>query len=310
MKNLIIPIPRNLSGKKIGDLFEEATNYKNQVNTYDRITFDVSNCGFVNPAGVLLMSAFRDVYKEVKPDIETYIRYRTSNKVTKALQSFGFLKVEELLNDDYVKSLAEYSVPIQRCHTTDQCLETHSQIMSQVKNRTKSSDNVYATIDYILNEIWDNAGTHGYKCYYTEDYPKPIYFQAFSYRTGVEIAILDLGQGIANSLRTKKQFQKLSVDQILKKAIEESVTGHPNNSPGFGLFSSSELIKSNSGELHIWSSGRSISVNGNSTRTGKGGFYDGTLVYLKVNAEIDSNFEEIMRGRNVENYLEDHQISI
>tara|TARA_Y100000816_G_C25913357_1_gene476339 strand:- start:40 stop:810 length:771 start_codon:yes stop_codon:yes gene_type:complete len=256
------------------------------------------------------MSAFRDLYKEKKPSIETYIRYKKSSKITKIFQSFGLFKIEDLYNDSYVKSISNYSVPLEKCTNTDDCLHVHDKIMNQVKKRTNCSKNNYAVIDYILNEIWDNAGTHGYKCYYTEEYPKPIYFQSFSYKTGVEIAILDLGQGIGSSLKTNIKYQNLGIDDALKEALLESVTGHPNNSPGFGLFSTSELIKSNSGELHIWSSGRSINVTSSATRTGIGGFYEGTLVYLKINTEIDAEFERVMNGRKVENYLEDHQISL
>ena len=310
MKNYTISVPERLTGKKISELFELSTDFLRVINQYDRVTFDISKCNFINPAGTVLLSAFRDIYKDKSPEIETYVRYKKSSRVTKILQSWGLYTLEELYHDSYVKSISNYTVPLERCNNTDECLDVHEKIMDHIKVRTECTDNTFATLDYILNEIWDNAGTHGYECYYTEEYPKPIYFQSFSYKSGVEIAILDLGQGIANSLKSKDFYRNFSTDQILKKALEEKVTGHPNNSPGYGLYSSSELVKSNSGELHIWSSGRSINVTNNSTRTGIGGFENGTLVYLKIKAQIDTKFEEIMNGRKVENYLEDHQITL
>ncbi|MFP8487630.1 hypothetical protein ACKGJO_00885 [Gracilimonas sp. Q87] len=310
MNNYTINVPARLTGKKISDLFELSTAFLKVIEQYDRVTFDISKCNFINPAGTVLLSAFRDIYKERNPTIETYIRYKKSSRVTKILQSWGLYTLEELFHDSYVKSISNYAVPLERCSCTDECLQVHNKIMDHVKDRTECTKNTFASLDYILNEIWDNAGTHGYKCYYTEEYPKPIYFQSFSYKSGVEIAILDLGQGIANSLKSKEKYRNFSTDQILKKALEEKVTGHPNSSPGYGLYSSSELIKSNSGELHIWSSGRSVNVTNSSTRTGIGGFDNGTLVYLKIKAQIDTKFEEIMNGRNVENYLEDHQITL
>lgn len=310
MKDYTIKVPERLTGKKISDLFEITTDFLKSVEQYDRVTFDISKCRFVNPAGTVLMSAFKDIYKEKHPGIQTYIRYKKGNPVTKILQSFGLYTLEELYDDSFVKSISDYAVPLELCLTTDECLLVHKKIMTQVKQRTNCTKNTYASLDYILNEIWDNAGTHGYKCYYSEEYPKPIYIQSFSYKTGVEIAILDLGQGIAKSLKAKKEYRNLSIDEILIKSLEESVTGHPNNSPGFGLFSTSELIKSNSGELQIWSSGRSITVTSNQSRTGIGGFESGTLVYLKIKSQIDTNFEEVFKGRNVDNYLEDHQITL
>ena len=76
MSNFTITLPEVLTGKKISDLFGEASHFLDVIHNYKRITFDSSKCNFINPAGIVLMSAFRDLYKEKKPSIE-YDRYKT-----------------------------------------------------------------------------------------------------------------------------------------------------------------------------------------------------------------------------------------
>lgn len=303
-----IGVPTYLSSKKISDFFDELRRFKKEVGKYDRLIFDFSKCKYITPAGALVVSSFSDLLREQNSDLEIIIRYKPKNRLTKFLQIFGLLNVEELYEDEYVKKLTDYTVKLRRCGTYDECLTVQQEIMRQVKDRTDSTESAFAAIDYMITEIWDNAGTHGYKCYYSDSYPKPVYLTAFSYRTGVEVAILDLGQGIHESLRKKDKYSGLGAKEALKIAIQDEVTGHPNNSPGFGLFSAVELTKSNNGEIAIWSSGRSIEIDENGYSLGRGNFYDGTLVNFKINANVELPFNDIISSTSVDNYLEEHQI--
>lgn len=306
MNNINLYVPSCTSPKKVSDFFESAYEAKKKVGGVDRVTFDITECKFLNPAMAVAMTASRDLFKSINSELVTKIKLRKDSRANKFAQIFGLVKIEELFRDNYVESLTEHTVQLTKCLNVDDCNDTHNKIMKHVTSRTNCEKSTLASIEYIISEIWDNAGTHGYKCYYDDVYPKPVYILSFSYKDGVEIAILDFGQGIHKSLSTR--HKGISANKALEMAIEEKVTGHPDGSPGFGLFSTSELIKSNNGKLDIWSSGRSISITSSGYNLGKGGLNDGTLVYLKVNSNISSEFERIMKGRKVENFLDDHQL--
>jgi hypothetical protein len=162
----------------------------------------------------------------------------------------------------------------------------------------------------MLNEIWDNAGVHGYKCYETRIYPKPVYICAFARSNEVEICIADRGQGIFSSLKNIDKYKCISRKEALKLSIENCVSGHPQNSPGFGLYCSSQFARTGDGELLIWSSECKLSVSSKCDKIYSSRFNMGTIITIIIPKKANIPFGEILRNdicgkRDEDEYIEE-----
>ena len=276
-----------------------------KLNNNDSFVFDFTNCKYISPTGVAYISLIKDRMNQ--KGVKTFIRYVRSGRFTGFLKLFGLIE-DKQYDEKILEVFSRYTVKIHRCLATTECYTVHESIMEKIVERTKCKTDTYVAINYMLNEIWDNAGVHGYRCYNADIYPRPIYMCAFSYKDKVEIAIADTGQGIHKSL--KKKFPEITAKDALSEAIKDGVTGHPNGSPGFGLFCSTEFTKSNNGIFNIWSSGRQLKMIGSSVEVGKCYFYDGTIVSFEISKNINIPFTEILNRKNpsshntTEEYLE------
>lgn len=265
----------------------------------DTLVFDFSDCRYISPAGVVSVIAFRDIFKD--KGVETLARFRKETFFYKYLQAIRAIEQEDF--DVYMKRLRKHTVGLKKCMNEKDCDEVRDEIVSQIIRRSNCTAGTRSAMAYMIDEIWVNSATHGYECYETDQYPKPIYFAAFSYSNRVEVAILDLGIGIHESLARKAEHRDLTAREALGKAIEEGVTGHPNTSPGFGLYSASQFTSDRNGSLHIWSSGRRLSWKDNTLNIAKCDFYEGTLVVYEVYKSVNIPFDQIVTTLDTEYYV-------
>lgn len=123
-----------------------------------------------------------------------------------------------------------YFHPLCSCNSISDCSEAHKKIIANVVQRDCVKDETYAAVDYMINELWDNAGVHGYECYDAERYPKPVYICALEYNDCYEICIGDRGQGIFESLRKNNdklssKNKKVAIQSAIKTAFLVTQTG-------------------------------------------------------------------------------------
>lgn len=302
MKDLKYPLPTRLNRENI-ELFYSLSN-NTHPESGDQAIFDFNNCRFVSPTGAAALLIYRDWLKE--NDVETRALIRSNSKLYKILSVFG-LPLEANLEDAYTSRMQDMSVPIRRCYSYDECLDVQDAVMNKIVSRTRCKKGTEAAIDYMLNEIWDNAGVHGYQCYDTTEYPLPIYIGAFSYKNEVEVVIADRGQGIHSSLQKMPKYRNLSAKQALERALDNEVSGHPDNSPGFGLYSTAQFLLRGQGTLAIWSSGRQLRLSSNGkmkTHGSKRSRDEGTLISFSVKTGIEIPFESVIGSQDAEEYLE------
>lgn len=302
MDELIIKIPNTLKPENLNNFFKYLSELKNEYDEADKIIFDLLDCYYISPAGAVALVVFKDFLKEKKK--QTFIRFSKSQKILKYINLFNVFKFEDTIEDVFKKKMSNYTVELSLCSNINECNTVHKNIIQKIVKRTNCKESTRASVDYMLNEIWDNAGVHGYQCYNKTTYPKPIYFCAFSYSNRIEIAIMDRGQGIHNSLKKIEKFRNISSKQALELAIQDGVTGHPTNSPGFGLFSSTELIKGNRGLFFLWSSNRHLLLNEDRISSNRGFLREGTLVVLVINADFESPFEETIKIKTTDEHIE------
>lgn len=300
---MVVSLPESLDRSNL-EAFYSALFDGHEITESEKVVFDFSNCQYITPTGAAVLLAERDRMRENK--VETWAQIRKSGRFYQFLKLFG-MPLQSEIESAYKDRMEQLSVGVERCHSYGECLDVQEDVMEKIVRRTGCTEGTEAAVDYMINEIWDNAGVHGYECYETGEYPKPIYICAFSYRSSVEVAVVDRGRGIHSSLQRVPAYRNLSAKEALKRALENEVSGHPENSPGFGLYSAAQFILEGQGELSIWSSGRRLRLDNNGNMKAYGSSHRrgyGTVVSFEVDSGIEIPFEDVIDSKNVEDYLE------
>lgn len=301
MGTLRIEIPETFIAENAKNIINilSSSYIKSMTATVDKVVFDFSKSEEISPVGLLYIKMWRDelnergkttYYKKSDKAIESYLRKM------RLLPGLGKYEEEQVAKEFF------YSIHL--CNNGAECGDAQKEIISNVVQRGKVKDTTYSSVDYMLNELWDNAGAHGYGCYDSLDYPKPIYMCALEYDDHFEISIGDRGQGIYSSLNKKNPNIKNN-RQALISSIENGVSGHPNGSPGFGLFCSAEFIRKGQGNLSIWSSGCHLAISSANDKIYTSNFNCGTLINITFNKTADMPFEEIVGTYETNDYIEE-----
>jgi|SRR5690625_625040 len=303
MSDLRITLPRRADISAM-DKILASINLEYGKRGHKRAIFDFRNCSYIVPSAGAVLIAYRDYLNE--RGIETVAALPDRGRLHKFLVSLGVMQPSEGdLTDAYVRTMSQYAVKLTACRSVDDCMQVQGQIMTHVKDRVQTDDDTLASLDYMIGEIWDNAGCHGYGCYEEMTYPKPVYISAFSYRTHVEVAILDRGQGIHTSLRQNNpEYRDASAKRALTDALKIDVSGHPTRSPGFGLYAASEFVRANNGALHIWSSKRRLELKNGRVSVRRSTYEQGTLVTFIIDTQQPIPFERIVSTQETQDYLD------
>lgn len=273
----------------------------------DIVVFDFSKCKSISPAGLIYIRMWRD--RLVEHGKQTFYRKTTAPETDSFLKTMHLIPSTSLTEESAINNKFFYH--IHPCKDIYECQSAHKDIISNVVKRENVLEETYCAIDYMINELWDNAGVHGYECYDSDTYPKPVYICALENDNYYEVCIGDRGQGIYNSLqRNNKELQGQNKKDSVRAAIQNGISGHPNGSPGFGLYSAAEFIRGGNGALYIWSSGVFLSISSSGDRISNSQINDGTLVSFVINKNALLPFTETMnkhlvRGHSVEEYIAD-----
>ena len=268
----------------------------------DQVIFDFSLCEDISPVGLIYINMWKDELRAKGK--QTF--YRKSNPRTDS-----FLKRMRLLprlGDAEAEQIEDrFFYDIHCCKNMGECSVAHRDIISKVVQRDSLHEETYCAVDYMLNELWDNAGVHGYECYDKLDYPKPVYICALEKDDYYEICIGDRGQGIYQSLhKHNPKIQIKNKKDTIKSAIVNGISGHPNGSPGFGLYCSAEFMRSGKGCLHLWSSNCYLIVSEKNDRIYSSKYSLGTLVSFIIQKSDVLPFGDIVGARSeVDNYIDD-----
>ena len=299
----VIVVPPKLRAYDLNNSIENWEADLAECQSGGEVLFDFRKSEFITPPAVVYLQATKDRLNE--KGVKTWWQRSRFDRLNEFLFNIGLVQRREQ-DLDNISFGSKYAVKISRCYTYNECLEVQKEIMKRISSRIKCVDSTKAALDYMITELWDNAGTHGYKCYDgQQSYPKPIYICAFEYQSCVEIAILDRGQGVVRSLRHNPKNANIGFKDLMRRAVQEGVSGHPKKSPGFGLYSAVELARSNGGKFFMWSSKQVLQVDNGKPIVRKGFLSEGTLVSVTLNASLETSFQEIVASYDsAEEYLE------
>ncbi len=310
MARHIVKLPSVFSTERASSIINLLqTDYKKSFSsTVSEVLFDFSNCDSISPVGLIYIQMWRDslvdkgkktFYRKSKPKTDSFL---------KMMNLLPYAHAEEI-EDEKIEEKFFYQ--IHKCQSTNECSTAHREIVSNVVQRDKIDDETYCAVDYMINELWDNAGVHGYECYSSESYPSPVYICALEEDSYYEVCIGDRGQGIYNSLqKNNPDLRGYNKKNSILAAIKDGISGHPNGSPGFGLYSAAEFIRKGNGTLRLWSSDCYLIISSKDDRIYNSAIATGTLVSFIIRKDAVLPFEEVLRTHSVcdyhtQEYIED-----
>ncbi|WP_242929174.1 hypothetical protein [Pontibacter vulgaris] len=99
----------------------------------------------------------------------------------------------------------------------------------------------------------------------------------------IEIACADSGNGIVDTLKSVLTNQTSDPEVILQEAVKRGVTSKKNtNHMGYGLWILNEIVTRCGGRMHIYSQGGYYYNNEGKKRSGKCGYWQGSIVYIAL----------------------------
>ncbi len=261
------------------------------------VVFDLSDCAVMTPAGVVLMAAM--AYYFEGRGIQTFGR-KSSSWGARMLR--GFLRADPKIGEPLTaEMLTEADANIQQLvaiQNSEDRWNAQTELV-QITGRLEASQSARKSIDYITNEILENAVVHGYQSDGTV-YPKPMFVASMRKGNAIEIAVCDRGIGIQTALLQRREHAGISAAHALRICTDDRVTGAPKGSPGFGLFCTRELVLGGGGALEIWSSGRHVSIRSSGAKVSKGNLRQGTLVAFRINHKAAVPYKQVL-GKSAKN---------
>ncbi len=160
---------------------------------------------------------------------------------------------------------------------------TYRDIVALLNSYPDVEVSVLQALSYCFYEVLDNVLTHSErKC-------GTAIMRYVPSANKIQILVADDGIGVASSLRTNPMYANISEEDAVRHCIDDGVTD--GKGMGFGLYSTSRLIKNVGITLEIHSGGCKLVYDGINIRMDKALEWQGTIVYLELhsNKEIDPN---------------------
>ena len=160
---------------------------------------------------------------------------------------------------------------------------TYRDIVALLNSYPDVEVSVLQALSYCFYEVLDNVLTHSErKC-------GTAMMQYLPEANRIQILVADDGIGVADSLRTNPKYVDISEMNAVRQCIDDGVTD--GKGMGFGLYSTSRLIKNVGVTLEIHSGRSKLVYDGVNIRMEEALNWQGTVVYFELysNKEIDPN---------------------
>lgn len=254
--------------------------YQFEKHPQTEIILDFLNCNFIYPDyAILILSTLK--YLETKGFLITGKVIYKESKIITYLSRMNFFKYLKIKIPEKFRRLGSNTfVEIQNYNENNQ-LDVLKSIMTVIKKCSLINDNVFASLDYCLNEILDNVLNH------SERNEGWVVAQYFGKLNSIRLIVCDTGIGIYHSLKRKYDY---SETQAIQNCILEGVSN--GDGQGHGLYATSSFVKLNKGWLSLISGNKQLDVSENKNIIMDIPYWQGTCVYLRVNTNIDVDYKQ------------------
>lgn len=203
----------------------------------------------------------------------------------------GFEYEEDFVRRSAVGKFTEIRKFISEKQSSENIDLLHTEIIRILNNSSEISKEMMQVLEFCLYEVLDNTLLHsksgnGWAC-----------CQYFSNRKEIRLIVLDTGIGIHKALTEYpgSKFQDLTENEAVARCIEKGVTS--GNGMGFGLWSTSQFIRENGGEMLIYSGNHFLNCHVTEPQVQQGELWGGTLTFLRINTDVPVDHKVIF-GEN------------
>lgn len=171
----------------------------------------------------------------------------------------------------------------------DSIYDVYAKVSKDLLSFVNMELGVLQAFSYCLYELADNVLNH------SGETTGNLQVQYFDKDYSLNVDVIDNGIGIWKSLSNTVKYSSVREDEALKNCIEDGVTDGKGR--GFGLYSTSLLIKNTDSFMSILSGHYTLFYTKKETLVSKSNFYHGTKVHLEINTNIDMPANKILADR-------------
>ncbi len=219
---------------------------------------------------------------------------RSSNKIKYASRVDFFKHLKFAFQEDFQRRNSSGRFIEIKKFDDDNSLTVFKDIMKILINKG-IDEGLLTALDFCLYEVIDNTLNHAGPNFEYGEGEGYIFAQHFPTFKEIRIIIADDGIGIHRALTKHPEtlYSHYTEEEAVKHCIDNGVTN--STGKGFGLWSTSEMIKQNKGELVIHSGNYSLKCN-SKNEINKESFWDGTYTFIKLNTDVSVNVDNIFEA--------------
>ncbi len=196
------------------------------------------------------------------------------------------MNIDRLLYKYFATSEA---IPNIEVFDTESIYNVYSDIVRLLNGYPDIELSVLQGLGYCFYEVLDNVLTHSEKVCGT------VITRYVPDSSMIQILVADDGIGIQRSLAVNPTYANLTEEEAVRSCIEDRVTD--GKGMGFGLYSTSRLIKNAGIRLHIHSGNSMLVYDGVEVKMERADYWQGTIVYFELHSDKDFDPNEIVDNR-------------
>lgn len=196
------------------------------------------------------------------------------------------MNVDRLINRFFADMASATKIDV---FDAENIYSVYTDIVNSLLTHSDAELSVLQSLSYCFYEVMDNVLTHSGKQCGTA-------LTAYdSAKKRIKVLVADDGIGVRASLSANKDFATISEAEALRLCIQDKVSD--GKGMGFGLYSTSRLVKSAGVRLVIHSGGSQLTYDGNEVEVCDSFAWNGTIVYFELASDRQIDPDDVVESK-------------
>ena len=196
------------------------------------------------------------------------------------------MNIDNLLNR-YFKDCS--SLPTIEVFDNENIYDVFFDIVKTLKNSPEIELGVLQLLSYCFYEILDNVLIHSGKKTGT------VLMHYEPSRSSIKILVADDGIGIRQSLSENEAYKDVSEEEAIRLCLQDRVTD--GKGMGFGMYSTSCLIKNAGVVMEIHSGNHLLHTDGKKEEVSEAPLWQGTIIFFELHTDREIDPNSILENR-------------